>query len=194
MKHFIALVFSFVAFMSFAALASAQGITVNPPAATATIAPPPLATSAPDVNCTALRTCSDCVKNGACGWCGVNDGTCIRAFNPLHGQGTGIDACYGQTDQFFLFQCSIGAKTASILAIAGGIVAGFILMFLITCMIRMRRSGTGNSAFTRMVDDFDKRYGKGNKKGGAKEAKKKKEPAQPMIDYKQSFMSGPSRV
>ncbi|KAI9189719.1 hypothetical protein H9P43_001152 [Blastocladiella emersonii ATCC 22665] len=162
-KHTLLAIFLALAVVVTSALA--QAVTVDPgPAPTATI-PPPAASQTPGTkaaNCTALKSCGACVASSDCGWCDYKGGQCINAFN-YWAPGAGSDTCYGQIDSYYWMQCSIGARTTSILAIAGGIVLAFIVMGFCACLIRLRRrGGIGDTSFTRMVDDFERRYqGKG---------------------------------
>ncbi|KNE54791.1 hypothetical protein AMAG_00745 [Allomyces macrogynus ATCC 38327] len=153
------------------AAAVAQTIVVGPgppPTFTPTATPTPTHVMS-TTNCTTLRTCSECAAVAACGWCTLLTAThsnasvpgqCIPSFNIFAPPGGSASACYGQLDQYFWMQCSLGARTFSIVAIAGGILALFVVLFLCGCLIRARRRrAQGDTAFTRMVDDFERKYG-----------------------------------
>ncbi|KAI9221297.1 hypothetical protein BC828DRAFT_405035 [Blastocladiella britannica] len=147
----------------------AQGISIAPTPTTSVPAPTETNTPTTATNCTTLITCKSCAAASSCGWCSSGSGYCIPAFNYMAVSGNGPEVCYGQVDSYYWMTCSVGARTMAIMAIAGGIMAVFVVGGLVICLAKIRRrtrgggdNGAGTGAFSRMVDDFEKRYpGKG---------------------------------
>eukprot|EP01128_Nolandella_sp_AFSM9_P000720 TRINITY_DN10853_c0_g1_i1.p1 TRINITY_DN10853_c0_g1~~TRINITY_DN10853_c0_g1_i1.p1 ORF type:complete len:256 (-),score=30.93 TRINITY_DN10853_c0_g1_i1:56-796(-) len=54
--------------------------TPNPPTATPTLIPPPHPPTPSTSNCTAAKSCDDCLSDFSCGWCAVGNRTrCLRS-------------------------------------------------------------------------------------------------------------------
>ncbi|KAJ1508022.1 hypothetical protein HMI54_007057 [Coelomomyces lativittatus] len=138
-----------------------QSIIVDPgpPESSASSPTPTSNPYASMLNCSQYLSCGACIQQSACGWCGVGvTGHCIRAFNFLVQQGTALDTCYGNLDQYFWLQCSLGAKVFSSLAIAAMIVIGLILLTLCACCWRRRRRHQQNYQFDHFMGKLTKKY------------------------------------
>ncbi|KAL7754133.1 hypothetical protein RI367_000113 [Sorochytrium milnesiophthora] len=116
------------------------------------------------VNCSSYTSCSTCSQQGACGWCNAGTPMCIVSYNFAFGQGdNSAAACYGQADQFYYMQCSVGGRTLTIAGIVVGILVGMAAITLTGWLVRRSRRNAEEGSFSRMVDGISRRHGGANR-------------------------------